>query len=202
MKKLPYFSPNLNITHINLFKMNIRKYFYKIKNNILNFNLFLILLIFFTMSCENTNKSDTLQIYHLSPDAIVERDVNMSGAYAQQRDDFFAVKNFDSANDTHKNQIDNFVVQRLKADPYLTDNKNVQWTMTFFKYGDGIDENTKHQYDSDYAIHTLFAQHKEIAYYTFDNLKGYRETLFWENFEDDIYDDKKRKIIQDHFDKH
>jgi len=184
----------------NLFKMNIKKHFNQLKTRILNFNLFLTVLILFTMSCENTNKSAALQIYHLPPDVTVEREANLSGAYARQRDDFFTVKNFDPNNETHKTQIDNFVVQRLKTDTYLTDSKNVQWTMTFFKYGNGINENTKHQYDSDHAIHTLFAQHKEIGYYTFDNRTGYRESLFWENFEEDKYDDKKREIIQNHFD--
>jgi len=178
--------------------MKIKQNFNQLK--IKDLNLFFIVLIFFIMSCEDTNKSAALQIYHLAPDAIIQREADISGAYAQQRDDFFVVKNFDLKNDTHKDQIDNFVVQRLNTDTYLTDNKNVQWTMTFFKYGDGIDENTKHQYGSDYAIHTLFAQHKQIGYYTFDNQKGYRETLFWENFEEDTYDDRKRKIIQHHFD--
>ena len=115
------------------------------------------------------------------------------------RNDFFAIKNFDATNEKHKIKVDSFVVNYIKKDSFLTKNKNSKWSLTFFKYGNGINKNTEHQYNTDYTIHQLFAQKKEIGNYTFDSKNGYRESFYWINHAKFKSDDRKRKIIVDYF---
>ncbi|PIE48513.1 MAG: hypothetical protein CSA40_00050 [Flavobacteriales bacterium] len=109
------------------------------------------------VSCNVQSKDQTLKIYHLKPDRIrVNTDtVGKYGWYAKTRNDFFVIKNFDATNESHKIKVDSFVVNYLKNDNFLRENDNARWSLIFFKYGDGINENTKHEFNTDYTIHKL-----------------------------------------------
>ncbi|CAA0165103.1 protein of unknown function [Tenacibaculum maritimum NCIMB 2154] len=163
-----------------------------------------VLIMGLLFACQSKEKDKSLKIYHLKPNDIGEFPHYKENKkyYELSRDDFFAIKNFDKENEKHKTKVDSFVVNYIQKDSFLYKNKNAKWSLTFFKYGDGIDENTEHRVDTDYTMHTLFAPKKEIAIYTFDSKIGYRGSFYWikqENFESN---DEKRKIISDYFKEH
>ncbi|MFL0110926.1 hypothetical protein [Tenacibaculum maritimum] len=163
-----------------------------------------VLIMGLLFGCQSKDKDKSLKIYHLKPNLVhVNKDtIGVYGWYSKTRSDFFAIKNFDKENEKHKTKVDSFVVNYIQKDSFLYKNKNVKWSLTFFKHGDGIDENTEHRVDTDYTIHTLFAPKKEIAIYTFDSKIGYRGSFYWikqKNFESN---DEKRKIISDYFKEH
>ncbi|MGB0788698.1 MAG: hypothetical protein ACPGQR_04100 [Marinirhabdus sp.] len=120
------------------------------------------------------------------------------GWYSKTRSDFFAVKNFDAANAQHKTEIDSFVVNHIKKDSFLVKNKNAEWSLVFFKYGDGIDKNTAHRYDTDHTIHKVFAFKKRLIAHSFSSGAGYLGTSYYFNKADSIVDEK-RKIISSYF---
>jgi len=158
----------------------------------------------FLFSCKAKNQDQSLKIYHLEPNDIqINTDTLRSyGWYSKQREDFFAIKNFDITNEQHKIKIDSFVLTYLKKDNFLIKNKNVKWSLTFFKYGNKITENTKHEYNTDYTIHNLFAQNKEICYFTFDTRVGYRESSYWVDHKKMKTNDQKRELILNYFENH
>ncbi|WP_407264291.1 hypothetical protein [Tenacibaculum maritimum] len=163
-----------------------------------------VLIMVLLLACQSKEKGKSLKIYHLKPNDIGEFPHYKENKkyYELSRDDFFVIKNFDKENEKHKTKVDSFVVNYIQKDSFLYKNKNAKWSLTFFKYGDGIDENTEHRVDTDYTMHTLFAPKKEIAIYTFDSKIGYRGSFYWikqENFESN---DEKRKIISDYFKEH
>jgi hypothetical protein len=161
--------------------------------------IFSFLVILF--SCNSKEKDKTLKIYHLKPNRIeINTDTLRSyGWYSKTRNDFFAIKNFDATNENHKIKIDSFVVDYISKDSFLEQNDNAKWSLSFFRYGDDINENTKHQYNTDYTIHKLFAQKKEIGVYTFDSQTGYRASFYWINYANLKSDNRKRKILLDYF---
>ncbi|MFL0143720.1 hypothetical protein, partial [Tenacibaculum maritimum] len=122
--------------------------------------------------------------------------VGVYGWYSKTRSDFFAIKNFDRENEKHKTKVDSFVVNYIQKDSFLYKNKNTRWFLTFFKYGDGIDENTKHAYNTDYTIHTLFAFEKQQIAYSFNSRyeKGYKKVNYYFKDGDSIVHED-RKII-------
>ncbi|MFL0086743.1 hypothetical protein, partial [Tenacibaculum maritimum] len=103
----------------------------------------------------------------------------------------------------HKTKVDSFVVNYIQKDSFLYKNKNTYWSLVFFKYGDGIDKNTKHAYNTDYTIHTLFAFEKRRCYYSFSSRfqKGYIATGYYFKDGDSIVHED-RKIISDYFKEH
>ncbi|WP_407264976.1 hypothetical protein R5N98_14755 [Tenacibaculum maritimum] len=161
-----------------------------------------VLIMGLLLACQAKDKS--LKIYHLKPNDIGEFPHYKENKkyYELSRDDFFVIKNFDKENEKHKTKVDSFVVNYIQKDSFLYKNKNAKWSLTFFKYGDGIDENTEHRVDTDYTMHTLFAPKKEIAIYTFDSKIGYRGSFYWINQENFESNDEKRKIISDYFKEH
>lgn len=85
----------------------------------------------------------------------------------------------------------------MENDSFLEKNKNSFWRLTFFDYGNGIDEYTKHQYDSDYTIHNLFSYKKEIASVYFDTRIGYERSNY--NNPSEKISQIKRPIISEYF---
>ncbi|CAA0178233.1 hypothetical protein [Tenacibaculum maritimum] len=164
-----------------------------------SFFIFLCLLL----ACQPKDKS--LKIYHLKPNLVhVNKDtVGVYGWYSKTRSDFFAIKNFDKENEKHKTKVDSFVVNYIQKDNFLYKNKNTRWFLTFFEYGDGIDENTKHAYNTDYTIHTLFAFEKQQIAYSFNSRyeKGYKKVNYYFKDGDSIVHED-RKIISDYFKEH
>jgi len=158
-----------------------------------------ILCVFILFSCKKEDKDTTFRIYHLKPNRVhVATDtVGVYGWFSKRRNDFFAVKNYDINNEQHKIKIDNFIVNYIRKDSFLIANKNVNWTLTFFKYGNGIDENTKNQNDTDYTIHNLFSYKKEIVSIYFDTRTGYLTSNY--NVTPEKVNQTKRKIISDYF---
>lgn len=126
----------------------------------------MLLLVVILFSCKKEEKDNTFSIYHLKPNSIYTTadSLIMKGGFFKRRNDFFVIKNYDVKNEKHKIKIDSFVVNYLKNDNYLSVSKNSNWKLTFFKYGNGINENTTHIDGTDYAIHNLFSYKKEIAY--------------------------------------
>ncbi|WP_406755888.1 hypothetical protein, partial [Tenacibaculum maritimum] len=124
-----------------------------------------VLIMGLLFACQSKDKDKSLKIYHLKPNLVhVNKDtVGVYGWYSKTRSDFFAIKNFDKENEKHKTKVDSFVVNYIQKDSFLYKNKNAKWSLTFFKHGDGIDENTEHRVGTDYTMHTLFAPKKEIA---------------------------------------
>ncbi|MFL0128635.1 hypothetical protein V2625_13850 [Tenacibaculum maritimum] len=165
-----------------------------------------VLIMGLLFACQSKEKDKSLKIYHLKPNDIGEFPHYKENKkyYELSRDDFFVIKNFDKENEKHKTKVDSFVVNYIQKDSFLykNKNKNAKWSLTFFKYGDGIDENTEHRVDTDYTMHTLFAPKKEIAIYTFDSKIGYRGSFYWINQENFESNDEKRKIISDYFKEH
>ncbi|WP_407323906.1 hypothetical protein R5O24_14665 [Tenacibaculum maritimum] len=163
-----------------------------------------VLIMGLLFACQSKEKDKSLKIYHLKPNDIGEFPHYKENKkyYELSRDDFFVIKNFDKENEKHKTKVDSFVVNYIQKDSFLYKNKNAKWSLTFFKYGDGIDENTEHRVDTDYTMHTLFAPKKEIAIYTFDSKIGYRGSFYWINQENFESNDEKRKIISDYFKEH
>lgn len=158
---------------------------------------FLSFLILF--SCKNSDNDKPIEIFRLEPNKIyVNADtLDSYGWFSKSRSDFFVVKNYNDNNEQHKLIIDSFVVAELKKDNFLAMNINSEWSMTFFRYGKGIYENTEHTYGTDYAIHTLFSYKKQIANYFFNNRVGYAGTSF--TIEPKKVDSNKRKIVIDYF---
>lgn len=162
-------------------------------------NLLTILLAILLISCNEKSRGKAFRIYHLKPNKVyVTPDNKLSfGEFSKRRSDFFVVKNYDMNNEQHKIKIDSFVVNYIDKDSFLIQNKNVNWRLVFFKYGDGIDENTTHQYDTDYTIHNLFSCKKELASFYFDTRNGYESSNY--NITSEKSNRGKRKIISDHF---
>jgi len=158
-----------------------------------------ILFVLTLFSCAKEDQDKTFKIYHLTPNRVyVATDtIGVYGWYAKRRNDFFVVKNYDINNEQHKIKIDSFIVNYLKKDSFLTINKNVNWTLTFFKYGNGIDENTEHEYGTDYTIHDLFSYKKEIGSVYFDTRTGYSVSNY--NITPEKFNQTKREIISDYF---
>ncbi|MFL0105086.1 hypothetical protein, partial [Tenacibaculum maritimum] len=99
----------------------------------------------------------------------------------------------------HKTKVDSFVVNYIQKDSFLYKNKNVHWSLVFFKYGDGIDENTEHRVDTDYTIHTLFAFKKREVVYSFA-LRDHIPTYYFKGGDSIVHED--RKIISNYFKEH
>lgn len=158
-----------------------------------------ILCVYMLFSCEKEDKDKTFRIVHLKPNRVHLNDerVTVNGWYAKTRNDFFTVKNYDINNEQHKIKIDSFIVNYMKKDSFLITNKNVNWKLTFFKYGKGIDENTEHEYGTDYTIHNLFSYKKEITSVYFDTRTGYSGSNY--NITSEKFNQSKRKIISDYF---
>ncbi|MCD9564234.1 hypothetical protein [Tenacibaculum maritimum] len=166
------------------------------------YGVFIMGLLF---ACQSKDKDKSLKIYHLKPNLVhVNKDtVGVYGWYSKTRSDFFAIKNFDRENEKHKTKVDSFVVNYIQKDSFLYKNKNTRWFLTFFKYGDGIDENTKHAYNTDYTIHTLFAFEKQQIAYSFNSRykKGYKKVNYYFKDGDSIVHED-RKIISNYFKEH
>jgi hypothetical protein len=163
------------------------------KTNQLTCILFLVSFI----SCKKEVTDKTFKIFHLKPNRIYTDTAVVNGKFSKRRNDFFVVKNYDINDEHHKIKIDSFVVNYVKKDSFLTQNKNVSWRLTFFKYGDGIDEHTQHEYDTDYTIHDLFSYKKEISSAYFDTRNGYGGSCYTIDPEKKL--NTKRKIITDYF---
>ncbi len=161
--------------------------------------LTIILCVLSLFSCKKEDKDKTFRIYHLTPNRVYAATdtVGVYGWFSKRRNDFFVVKNYDVNNKQHKIKIDSFIVNYLKKDPFLIKNKNVNWTLTFFKYGNGIDENTKHEYGTDYTIHNLFSYKKEIGSVYFNTRTGYSVSNY--NITPEKIIQTKRDIISDYF---
>jgi len=166
----------------------------------------IIRVLFFTVfcflfSCKAKNEDQSIKIYHLKPNLIIEKSeykINKK-YYSLDRQDFFTIKNFDITNENHKIKIDSFVINYIKNDVFLIKNDNAIWSLRFFKYGDGITENTKHEYDTDYYIHNLFAQNKEICNLYFDTRIGYISTNYLLSYNPKKINKEKRKLILKYF---
>ncbi|WP_407265489.1 hypothetical protein [Tenacibaculum maritimum] len=164
-----------------------------------------VLIMGLLFACQSKDKDKSLKIYHLKPNLVhVNKDtVGVYGWYSKTRSDFFAIKNFDRENEKHKTKVDSFVVNYIQKDSFLYKNKNTRWFLTFFKYGDGIDKNTKHAYNTDYTIHTLFAFEKQQIAYSFNSRykKGYKKVNYYFKDGDSIVHED-RKIISNYFKEH
>ncbi|QCD62548.1 hypothetical protein B9C57_08365 [Tenacibaculum maritimum] len=160
------------------------------------YGVFIMILL---LACQPKDKS--FKIYHLKPNLVhVNKDtVGIYGWYSKTRSDFFAIKNFDKENEKHKTKIDSFVVNYIQKDSFLYKNKNAHWSLVFFKYGDGIDENTEHRVDTDYTIHTLFAFKKREVVYSFA-LRDHIPTYYFKGGDSIVHED--RKIISNYFKEH
>ncbi len=161
--------------------------------------LTIILCVLSLFSCKKEDKDKTFRIYHLTPNRVYAATdtVGVYGWFSKRRNDFFVVKNYDINNKQHKIKIDSFIVNYLKKDSFLIKNKNGNWTLTFFKYGNGIDENTKHEYGTDYTIHNLFSYKKEIGSVYFDTRTGYSVSNY--NITPEKFNQTKRDIISNYF---
>ncbi|MBG6130329.1 hypothetical protein IWQ47_001588 [Aquimarina sp. EL_43] len=159
--------------------------------------LICILFLMSFISCKNEVTDKTFKIFHLKPDRIYIDTAAVNGKFSKRRNDFFVVKNYDINNEHHKIKIDSFVVNHVKKDSFLIQNKNASWRLTFFKYGDGIDEYTQHEYSTDYTIHDLFSYKKEIGSVYFDTREGYRGSNY--TITPDKHTSSHRKIIDDYF---
>ncbi|WP_407264970.1 hypothetical protein R5N98_14720 [Tenacibaculum maritimum] len=164
-----------------------------------------VLIMGLLFGCQSKDKDKSLKIYHLKPNLVhVNKDtIGVYGWYSKTRSDFFAIKNFDKENEKHKTKVDSFVVNYIQKDSFLYKNKNARWFLTFFKYGDGIDENTKHAYNTDYTIHMLFAFEKQQIAYSFNSRykKGYKKVNYYFKDGDSIVHED-RKIISNYFKEH
>ncbi|WP_157926244.1 hypothetical protein R5O20_13925 [Tenacibaculum maritimum] len=160
-----------------------------------------VLIMGLLLACQPKDKDKSLKIYHLKPNLVhVNKDtVGVYGWYSKTRSDFFAIKNFDKENEKHKTKVDSFVVNYIQKDSFLYKNKNARWFLTFFKYGDGIDENTEHRVDTDYTIHTLFAFKKREVVYSFA-LRDHIPTYYFKGGDSIVHED--RKIISNYFKEH
>ncbi|WP_407265488.1 hypothetical protein [Tenacibaculum maritimum] len=164
-----------------------------------------VLIMGLLFACQSKDKDKSLKIYHLKPNDIGKFPHYKENKkyYELSRDDFFAIKNFDRENEKHKTKVDSFVVNYIQKDSFLYKNKNARWFLTFFKYGDGIDENTKHAYNTDYTIHMLFAFEKQQIAYSFNSRykKGYKKVNYYFKDGDSIVHED-RKIISNYFKEH
>ena len=72
-----------------------------------------------------------MEIYHLEPNDIIDRNDDIPGWYTKERDDFFAIKNFDVNNELHRLQVDSFVLNYIRDDDFLEKNENARWSLVF-----------------------------------------------------------------------
>ncbi|PHR72858.1 MAG: hypothetical protein COA67_03920 [Lutibacter sp.] len=163
------------------------------------YKLATMLLIFIVFSCKKEEKDTVFKIYHLKPNSVYTTvdSLVINGSYSKRRNDFFVVKNYDINNEQHKIKIDSFVLNQIKKGTFLTKNKNSSLSLTFFKYGNGIDENTKHEYDTDYTIHNLFSYKKEIGSFYFNNRFGYEGSNY--RISSEKLNSDKREIITNYY---
>lgn len=159
--------------------------------------LICILFLINFISCKKEVTDKTFKIFHLKPNRVYIDTTAVNGKFSKRRNDFFVVKNYDINNEHHKIKIDSFVVNHVKKDSFLIQNKNASWRLTFFKYGDGIDEHTQHEYNTDYTIHDLFSYKKEIGSVYFDTREGYRGSNY--TITPDKHTSSSRKIVTDYF---
>ncbi|CAA0252701.1 hypothetical protein [Tenacibaculum maritimum] len=89
-------------------------------------------------ACQSKDKDKSLKIYHLKPNDIGEFPHYKENKkyYELSRDDFFVIKNFDKENEKHKTKVDSFVVNYIQKDSFLYKNKNSEFSLSFFEYGD------------------------------------------------------------------
>lgn len=137
-------------------------------------------LILLSILCACNPELKTLEISHLTPNELITNTSahKIRGQFSNKRHDFFVIKNYNNTNEQHKIAIDSFVVDYLKKNPFLNNYDNSSWRLTFFKYGNGIDAHTKHEYNTDYTIHNLFAADKEICNVYFNTRVGYLNTRY------------------------
>ncbi|MEM6736485.1 MAG: hypothetical protein AAF620_10505 [Bacteroidota bacterium] len=152
----------------------------------------------FLFACNVKQENGPLEIYHLEPNDIIYRENDGQGWYAKERHDFFAVKNFDISNEEHKIKIDNFIIDYIKYDDFLAENDNASWGLVFYRYGNGITEDTKHEYGTDYQIHNLFAFEKRLVVYAFDTKDTYNGTIYHFNKGDSLVCEN-RKLFKNYF---
>lgn len=165
------------------------------------YKLFLIIMVLCFFSCNGKIEKGSLEIYHLKPDDIINREENGEGGYSKEREDFFTVKNYNFENESHKIKIDSFVINYISNDNFLMNKNNTSWGLVFFKYGGGITENTKHEYNTDYTIHQLFAPNKKICSYYFNTRIGYVSAFYKTRSKNGVIDKRKRKLVENYFKK-
>lgn len=158
------------------------------------------LVLCFFSSCKEKVERGPLEIYHLEPDQIIDRGDDGQGWYSKERHDFFAVKNFDFDNERHKVKIDSFIIDYMGNGNFPTGKENTLWVLSFYEYGDGITENTEHEYGTDYQIHKLFAPSKKICSYFFNTGHDHISSSYWyrPDHENGKSDRRKRKLVEDH----
>jgi len=156
-----------------------------------------VFLIFF-ISCSSNKPNKAMKIFHLKPNRIIENnitDINESW-FQKEREDFFVLQNYDPANEKHKAEMDSFVIDYVKKEDFFNENDNASWSLVFYKYGDGITENTPHQFDTDYYIHQLFDFKKRLAYYYFTSQNGYENTGYYINEGAKIVEEKRKALSE------
>jgi len=144
-------------------------------------------------SCNQIKQNQAMKIFHLKPNRITvnEKAETKYDWYKKEREDFFALKGFNIESEEHKAAVDSFVLHYINKDNFLNTDDHVSWALVFFKYGDGITENTKHQFDTDYSIHELFAFEKRLIYYDFTSNNGYENTGYYFNGGETIKEEKR-----------
>src|SRR4051812_47756569 len=113
------------------FFMNV----YKLKRIV-----FLVLLL---VACKD-RKEKAIQIFHLLPDEVIDYP-EKNGYFNKVANLYFVVKNFDSALESHRSQLDDSVLQFMASNTFLRDYNNVQLNLVFYAYGGEITEKTKHE---------------------------------------------------------
>jgi len=153
--------------------------------------------IILSNSCNQVKQNKQMKIYHLKPNRLIVNDETNTkdNWFKQEREDFFTIENFNIEIEEHKAEIDSFVLNYIKKENFLAAKNNVNWSLVFFKYGDGITENTAHQYDTDYDMHQLFAFKKRLIYYYFTSENGYENTGYYLNG-DEVIKNEKRVTLQ------
>lgn len=149
-----------------------------------------LLLIF--ICCDRSGVNE-LEIFHLAPNRVItnEKSIAKNGWFKTEREDFFALKNFNIENQQQKAIIDSFIINYIKNDNFLNVNDNSSLSLVFFKYGNGITENTTHQYYTDYDINQLFAFKKRLIYYYFTSDLGYVNTGYYFNNAENIKEEER-----------
>lgn len=148
------------------------------------------------ISCNPIKQNQRMEIFHLKPNRLTVNDKEEAkdGWFEKEREDFFALNNFDIESEEHKAAVDSFVISYLAKDDFLNTNDKVSLALVFFKYGDGITEKTAHQYDTDYSIHELFAFNKRLIYYDFTSENGYVNTGYYLNGGETIKEEKRTAL--------
>ncbi len=168
----------------------------KVSRIIKKYVLWIILSGTFLLSgaaCNLVKQNRTMKIFHLQPNRItVNTEAENNGDwFEQEREDFFALQNFEVNSEAHKAEVDSFVINYIRKDNFLNTNQQVSWSLVFFKYGDGITENTPHEFDTDYSMHELFAFKKRLVYYYFTGNNGYENTGYYLNGGETIKEEKR-----------